>query len=135
MYTRPAPVFDAFGVTSELEKALRPKVWLKSGGYLVINQTEALVAIPLYVLLGEVLFRTGGIRLDDAAQRGVRVRKDLVECAAGRGRGGRRVRHGGTRSRETSRKFTGCDAPRHCPKVPPRILSLLPREKVARSAG
>jgi ribonuclease G len=47
MYTREAPIFDAFGVTQELEKALRPKVWLKSGGYIVINQTEALVAIDV----------------------------------------------------------------------------------------
>ena len=47
MYTREAPIFDAFGVTNELEKALRPKVWLKSGGYIVINQTEALVAIDV----------------------------------------------------------------------------------------
>ncbi len=47
MYTREAPIFDAFSVTSELEKALRPKVWLKSGGYIVINQTEALVAIDV----------------------------------------------------------------------------------------
>ena len=47
MYTRSAPIFDAFGITSELEKALRPKVWLKSGGYIVINQTEALVAIDI----------------------------------------------------------------------------------------
>ena len=47
MYTRSAPIFDAFGVTNEIEKALRPKVWLKSGGYIVINQTEALVAIDV----------------------------------------------------------------------------------------
>ncbi len=47
MYTRPTPIFDAFNVTNELEKALRPKVWLKSGGYIVINQTEALVAIDI----------------------------------------------------------------------------------------
>jgi len=47
MYTRNAPVFDAFNITQELEKALRPKVWLKSGGYIVINQTEALVAIDI----------------------------------------------------------------------------------------
>lgn len=47
LYTRPTPIFDEFGVTSELEKALRPKVWLKSGGYIVINQTEALVAIDV----------------------------------------------------------------------------------------
>jgi ribonuclease G len=47
MYTRPAPIFEAFSITSELEKALRPKVWLKSGGYIVLNQTEALVAIDV----------------------------------------------------------------------------------------
>ncbi len=47
MYTRSNPIFDEFGVTAELEKALRPKVWLKSGGYIVINQTEALVAIDI----------------------------------------------------------------------------------------
>jgi Rne/Rng family ribonuclease len=47
LYTRPAPIFDEFNITAELEKALRPKVWLKSGGYIVINQTEALVAIDI----------------------------------------------------------------------------------------
>jgi len=47
LYTREAPIFDAFSITSELEKALRPKVWLKSGGYIVINQTEALVAVDV----------------------------------------------------------------------------------------
>ncbi|MBI5283125.1 MAG: Rne/Rng family ribonuclease [Candidatus Solibacter usitatus] len=47
LYTRPESIFDAFGITQELEKALRPKVWLKSGGYIVINQTEALVAIDV----------------------------------------------------------------------------------------
>jgi ribonuclease G len=47
LYTRSNPIFDEFGVTAEIEKALRPKVWLKSGGYIVINQTEALVAIDI----------------------------------------------------------------------------------------
>jgi ribonuclease G len=47
LYTRVNPIFDEFNVTAELEKALRPKVWLKSGGYIVINQTEALVAIDV----------------------------------------------------------------------------------------
>ena len=47
LYTRSAPIFDQFNITQELEKALRPKVWLKSGGYIVINQTEALVAIDI----------------------------------------------------------------------------------------
>jgi len=47
LYTRSNPIFDEFGITAELEKALRPKVWLKSGGHIVINQTEALVAIDV----------------------------------------------------------------------------------------
>jgi ribonuclease G len=47
LYTRSNPIFDEFNITSELEKALRPKVWLKSGGHIVINQTEALVAIDV----------------------------------------------------------------------------------------
>jgi len=47
LYTRSTPIFDQFNITSELEKALRPKVWLKSGGHIVINQTEALVAIDI----------------------------------------------------------------------------------------
>jgi ribonuclease G len=47
LYTRPTPIFDEYGITAELEKALRPKVWLKTGGHIVINQTEALVAIDV----------------------------------------------------------------------------------------
>ena len=47
LYTRSKPVFDEFNITQALEKALRPKVWLKSGGYIVINQTEALVAVDV----------------------------------------------------------------------------------------
>ena len=46
-YTKPAPIFEEFGIEAELEKALRSRVWLKSGGYIVINQTEALVAIDV----------------------------------------------------------------------------------------
>jgi Rne/Rng family ribonuclease len=47
LYTRSTPIFDAMNISNELEKALRPKVWLKSGGYIVINQTEALVAVDV----------------------------------------------------------------------------------------
>ncbi len=46
-YTKPFPIFQEYGVQSEIDKALRSKVWLKSGGYIVINQTEALVAIDV----------------------------------------------------------------------------------------
>ena len=46
-YNKSTPIFDQFGITGELEEALRSKVWLKNGGYIVINQTEALVAIDV----------------------------------------------------------------------------------------
>src|SRR4029453_9426861 len=45
LYTREQPILEAYGVQAEIDKAIKPRVWLKSGGYLVINQTEALVAI------------------------------------------------------------------------------------------
>ena len=41
------PVFDHFGVEREVEKALRRKVWLKSGGYIVVDRTEALTVIDV----------------------------------------------------------------------------------------
>jgi ribonuclease G len=41
------PIFDTFGVEVELTKSLGHKVWLKSGGYLIIDQTEALTAIDV----------------------------------------------------------------------------------------
>ena len=40
-------ILEEHGVTAELERALRSKVWLPTGGYIVINQTEALVAIDV----------------------------------------------------------------------------------------
>jgi ribonuclease G len=61
LYTRETPLFEEFGIQAEIEKALKPKVWLKSGGYIVINQTEALVAID--VNTGKYVGKTN--RLED----------------------------------------------------------------------
>ena len=47
LYRGAEPVFDTFGVEAALAKSLGRKVWLKSGGYLVIDQTEALLAIDV----------------------------------------------------------------------------------------
>jgi ribonuclease G len=47
LYTKEIPLFEHFGIQEEISKALRSKVWLKSGGSIVINQTEALVAIDI----------------------------------------------------------------------------------------
>jgi ribonuclease G len=47
LYTKDAPLYEQFGINEEINKSLKSKVWLKSGGYIVINQTEALVAIDI----------------------------------------------------------------------------------------
>jgi len=47
LYTKETPLYEQFGLSEEINKALKSKVWLKSGGYIVINQTEALVAIDV----------------------------------------------------------------------------------------
>jgi ribonuclease G len=47
LYEKEFPIFEEYGVQAEIDKALRSKVWLKSGGSIVINQTEALVAIDV----------------------------------------------------------------------------------------
>jgi ribonuclease G len=46
-YADPVPLFDRYAVQTELDRALGSRVWLRSGGYIVINQTEALVAIDV----------------------------------------------------------------------------------------
>jgi ribonuclease G len=47
LYTERAPIFDHYGIEKDIEKALRRRVWLKSGGYIVIDHTEALVSIDV----------------------------------------------------------------------------------------
>ena len=66
LYTREEPILDTYGVQEEIDKALKPRVWLKSGGYLVINQTEALVAID--VNTGKFVGK-GNARLEDTITR------------------------------------------------------------------
>lgn len=47
LYHGDIPIFDAYNISTELSRALERKVWLKSGGYIVIDQAEALVAIDV----------------------------------------------------------------------------------------
>src|SRR5207244_11897410 len=76
LYTKEAPIFEEFGIQQELDKALRPKVWLKSGGYIVINHTEALVAID--VNTGKYVGR-GSTRLEDTiVKTNVEAVKEIV---------------------------------------------------------
>jgi ribonuclease G len=46
-YVADRPIFDLFGVEDEIENALKPKVSLKSGGYLVFDQTEAMTTVDV----------------------------------------------------------------------------------------
>lgn len=62
LHTRDEPILEAYGVQAEIDKAIKPRVWLKSGGYLVINQTEALVSID--VNTGKFVGK-GSTRLED----------------------------------------------------------------------
>ena len=65
LYEGSEPIFDAFHLEGDISRALKKKVWLKSGGYIVIEQTEALCAIDVntgrYVgkhNLEETIFKT-----------------------------------------------------------------------------
>jgi ribonuclease G len=63
LYAKPFPIFDEYGIQAEIDKALKSKVWLKSGGSIVINQTEALVAID--VNTGRYVGKKTAGRLED----------------------------------------------------------------------
>jgi ribonuclease G len=63
LYEKDYPIFEEYGVQGEIDKALRSKVWLKSGGSIVINQTEALVAID--VNTGRYVGKKSAGRLED----------------------------------------------------------------------
>jgi ribonuclease G len=47
LYEGDEPIFDAYGIEMEIQRALSKKIWLKSGGYIVIESTEALTAIDV----------------------------------------------------------------------------------------
>ena len=63
LYEREFPIFEEYGVQAEIDRALRSKVWLKSGGSIVVNQTEALVAID--VNTGRYVGKKTAGRLED----------------------------------------------------------------------
>ncbi|HEY5618884.1 MAG TPA: Rne/Rng family ribonuclease [Vicinamibacterales bacterium] len=63
LYEKEYPILEEYGVQAEIDRALRSKVWLKSGGSIVINQTEALVAID--VNTGRYVGKKTAGRLED----------------------------------------------------------------------
>ena len=75
LYHKRNPIFDEYGVTAEIEKALHQKVWLKKGGHIVINQTEALVAID--VNTGKFVGNTNSLE-DTITQTNLNAAKEIV---------------------------------------------------------
>ena len=46
-YKLKTPIFEGMGIEDDIAKLLRPKVWLKSGAYLIIEKTEAMVVVDV----------------------------------------------------------------------------------------
>ena len=79
-YSTERPIFDSFGVEDEIEHALKPTTPLKSGGYLVFDQTEAMTTIDIntggYVghrNLEETIYKTN-LEATQAIARQLRLR-------------------------------------------------------------
>src|SRR6185295_16635794 len=77
LYSKPYPIFEEYGVQAEIENALKSKVCLKSGGSIVINQTEALVAID--VNTGSYVGKKSSGRLEDTiVKTNLEAAKEIV---------------------------------------------------------
>jgi ribonuclease G len=87
LYDKPYPIFEEYGVQAEIDKALRSKVWLKSGGSIVVNQTEALVAID--VNTGRYVGKKTAGRLEDTILKtNLEAAKEIVRQVRLRDLGG-----------------------------------------------
>jgi ribonuclease G len=87
LYDKEFPIFEEYGVQAELDKALKSKVWLKSGGSIVINQTEALVAID--VNTGRYVGKKTAGRLEDTILKtNLEAMKEIVRQVRLRDLGG-----------------------------------------------
>ena len=87
LYEKEYPIFEEYGVQAEIDKALRSKVWLKSGGSIVINQTEALVAID--VNTGRYVGKKTAGRLEDTILKtNLEAAKEIVRQVRLRDLGG-----------------------------------------------
>ncbi|MFV2060163.1 MAG: ribonuclease G [Gammaproteobacteria bacterium] len=79
-YPGERPIFDIYGIEDEIQKAMEPKVLLKSGGYLIIDQTEAMTTVDVntgafvgHRNLEETIFKTN-LEATQAIARQIRLR-------------------------------------------------------------
>ena len=68
-----SPLFENFGIESEIEKLLKPKAWLKSGAYLIIEKTEAMVVVDVNSgkFVGKKLHEENSLKINLEAAREV----------------------------------------------------------------
>ena len=73
LYKLKSPLFESFGIESEIEKLMRPKVWLKSGAYLIIEKTEAMVVVDVNSgrFVGKKLHEDNSLKINLEAAREV----------------------------------------------------------------
>tara|TARA_Y100001934_G_C12363821_1_gene782274 strand:- start:206 stop:1747 length:1542 start_codon:yes stop_codon:yes gene_type:complete len=71
LYKLKAPLFESFGIESEIEKLMRPKAWLKSGAYLIIEKTEAMVVVDVNSgrFIGKKLHEQNSLKINLEAAR------------------------------------------------------------------
>ena len=72
-YKLKSPLFESFGIEPEIEKLMRPKVWLKSGAYLIIEKTEAMVVVDVNSgrFVGKKLHEDNSLKINLEAAREV----------------------------------------------------------------
>ncbi len=73
LYKLKSPLFESFGIDSEIEKLMRPKAWLKSGAYLIIEKTEAMVVVDVNSgrFVGKKLHEENSLKINLEAAREV----------------------------------------------------------------
>ena len=66
-----SPLFESFGIESEIDKLLKPKAWLKSGAYLIIEKTEAMVVVDVNSgrFVGKKLHEENSLKINLEAAR------------------------------------------------------------------
>ena len=73
LYKLKAPLFESFGIEADIEKLMRPKAWLKSGAYLIIEKTEAMVVVDVNSgrFVGKKLHEENSLKINLEAAREV----------------------------------------------------------------